>query len=224
MTKLTILFYFLIYTNLSSCQQPTKQKTKFELTKPQKGLQQGIQKQKKTIPLTNKDPKNDEWNNNIYRNKFYKFRIEFPKGWEYDKGSTKITIARAGNREIGAVFAVTVSHLAFKPKNPNDITKEDSTYLDKKFFNERLALQNKKAENFKVQKGYLNNFPAYLIEFTHVVLSGTRRYIYLAKQVECYQDSKLYTIALNLPLEAYDDEMDNLYNRVVASFNFEIAY
>lgn len=227
MTKLIVGLFFLTCITTVGCDQTEKKQPQEQdpKTKTEKSFQEEIQDYKKTIPPTNKDPENGEWKNNVYRNKFYKFRIEFPKGWEYDNGTTKSTLARAGNREIGAVFSVTVTHLADKPTNPNDITESYSTTDQfEKFLNEGLALQNTKAENFKIEKGYLNNFPAYLIEFTHVVSAGSRTYTYLGKQVQCYYDSKIYQVNLNLPLDAYDNEMNKFYHRVVESFNFEIAY
>ena len=225
MTKLISRLLFLICITAVGCNQTEKKEPQAKDPPKEKTFKEEIQDYKKTIPATNKEPENDIWNRNVYRNNFYKFRVEFPKGWEYDNGTTKSTLARALNRESGAAFSVTVSHLPDKPTNPNDITESYSTTDQfEKYLNEALALQNTKAENFKIQKGYLNNFPAYLIEFTHVVSAGARTYTYLGKQVQCYNDSKIYQVNLNLPLDEYDNEMNKLYHRVVESFNFEIVY
>lgn len=226
MTKLIFGLFFLTYITMVGCDQTEKKQPQEQdsKTKTEKSFQEEIQEYKKTIPATNRNPENDEWRNNVYRNKFYKFRIEFPKGWEYDAGTTKTTLARAINREHGAAFSVTITHLPDEPPYPNDIIKSSPPDEYGKDFNKILALQNTKAENLKIEKGFLNNFPAYLIEFTQVVSSGSRTFTYLGKQIQCYYDSKIYQINLNLPVDAYDNEMNKFYHRVVESFNFEIAY
>ena len=221
-----ILKIFLLNSLLSiGCTENVKKPQNENNSKKEASFQQEIQDYKKTIPATSKNPKHDIWNINVYRNSFYNFRVEFPKRWEYDNGTSKITLARALKRDKGAAFSVSVSHLPDKPANPNDITESYSSNSQfESYFNEALALQNTKAENFKIQKGKLNNFPAYLIEFTNVVSAGSRTYTYLSKQVQCYYDSKIYQVTLNLPVGEYDNEMNWIYDRVVSSFNFEIAY
>ncbi len=215
--------FFLFAITASGCSTPDN-KTQEKIAEPKKDFQTKIEDYKKTIPGTVKNSANDEWRENVYRNRFYKFRVEFPKGWEYDNGSTKTTLARALNRKYAAAISVTVTHLPDNPKNPNNIFESytEETLLSE--FNKLLAMQNTKAENFKIQKGALNNFPAYLIQFTNEASSGTESYIYLSKQVFCYYDSKIYQVNINLPEEMYDANMNKWYNRVVNSFNFEISY
>lgn len=223
MTKLLIGLTFFICVAILSCDQPqTQQQT--QDTKETTNLQSEIDDYKKTIPETNQHPQNSEWRNNVYRNKFYKFRVEFPKGWEYDNGTTKSTLARALNREYAAAISVTITHLPDQPKNPNNIFESTPMQDYSRQFNEMLALQNTKAENFNIEKGALNNFPAYIIDFTSKVSSGLQSYIYLSKQIQCYYDGKIYQVNLNLPKDLYDAQMERDYNRVVNSFNFEIAY
>lgn len=223
MTKFFAGLISLICITTFSCNQPDK-KQQTQDTKSKDNFQSEIEEYKKSIPETNKNPDNDEWSDNVYRNRFYKFRVEFPKGWEYDKGTTKTTLARALNRQYAAAISVTVTHLPDQPKNPNSIFESNPMDSYATEFNKLLALQNTKAENFKIEKGALNNFPAYLIQFTSKVSSGTESYIYLSKQIQCYYNSKIYQININLPEDMDDADMNKFYNRVVNSFNFEIAY
>lgn len=218
--KLTALFGFIFL----SCNQSDGKQQPQETKQTTTNLQSEAENYKKTIPETNQAPQNSQWRNNVYRNKLYKFRVEFPKGWEYDDGTTKSTLARALNREYAAAISVTVTHLPDQPKNPNNIFESMPLQNYTSQFNELLALQNTKAENLNIEKSALNNFPAYVIDFTRKVSSGTQSDIYLSKQIQCYYDKKIYQVNLNLPKDLYDVQMERDFNRVVNSFNFEIAY
>jgi hypothetical protein len=223
MYKFAAVLISLICVTIFSCNQSDK-KQEAEAANSKGDFQSEVEEFKNSIPETNRSSDNDEWTGNLYRNKFYKFRIEFPKGWEYDKGTTKSTLARALNRPYAAVLSVTVTHLPDQPKNPDNIFESAPMNDYATEFNRLLALQNTKAEKFKIEAGALNNFPAYLIQFSSKVSSGTESYIYLSKQIQCYYDSKIYQININLPEDLYDSEMNKFYNRVINSFNFEIAY
>ena len=191
-----------------------------------KSFEQGLSDYITETPLTNRNTENNEWTKNVYRNKYYKFRIEFPKGWEYDDGSTKTTLARSLNRNIGATISVFVSHIADqeKPSNPNDIVVSVPLNSYTTDFNKSMALQNTKAETLKIEIGKLNNFPAYLISFTTLASSGNRSYTFLSKQIHCYQKGLLYQIALNIPIDYYNSDIELLYERTINSFNFENSY
>jgi hypothetical protein len=206
-----------------SCNQPAKQSKSSEAI-PKNDLQSEVDEYKKSIPETNKDSGTDEWNDNVYRNKVYKFRVEFPKNWEFDKGTAKHTVARAINRNYVAVIAVTIMHLPDQPKNPNNIIESTSAAEYKAEFNKLLALQNTKAENLNIKEGSLNNFPAYIIDFTHKASSGTQTEIFKTIQIQSYYNSIIYQVTLNIPTDKFDSEINLIFNRVLNSFNFELAY
>lgn len=191
-----------------------------------KTFEQGLNDYIKETPATNRDAENNEWRKNVYRNKYYKFRIEFPKGWEYDDGTSKTTLARSLNRSIGATISVFVSHIADqeKPSNPNSIVASVPLDFYTKDFDKSMALQNTKAEKLKIESGTLNNFPAYLISFTTLESSGNKSYTFLSKQIHCYQKGLLYQIALNIPIDFYNSDVELLYHRTIESFNFENSY
>lgn len=189
-------------------------------------FEQGLNDYIKSTPLTNRDTSNNEWKGNVYRNKFYRFRIEFPKGWEYDNGSTKITLGRSLNRNIAATISVFVSHIApqEKPSNPDNIVSSVPLNSYLRDFNKSMALQNTKAENLETEIGFLNNFPAYMISFITNQSSGTKSFKFLSKQIQCYQNGLMYQIALNVPLDNYSSDLELQYKRTIESFNFENAY
>lgn len=182
-------------------------------------------KYKDAVPDTDKSKANEEWNDEVYRNKKYQFRLQFPKQWEYDKGTSKNTLARALNREKGIAISVGVTHLPNNPKHPNDINKSISASDFKTdLLKQLLKMQNTKAENFNIQDGFLNNFPAYILQFTSLQSSGTKSYEFLSKQVHCYYKSKIYVLAINLPTDEWTKEISIIFDGVVESFNFETVY
>ena len=182
-------------------------------------------KYKDSAPKTDKSLENEEWNNEIYRNNKYKFRIQFPKKWEYDKGTAKHTLARALNRKRGIVILVGVTELSEKIQYPNDITKimpieAYKSDLMKKLF----EIQNIPIENIGVEKGYLNNFPAYITEYLLVSSSGTNSSVYLSKQINCLYNSKIYSLGINIPVSEWNKNTSRIFDRCISSFNFELAY
>jgi hypothetical protein len=180
-------------------------------------------KYKDRIPETDKNKSNETWDNELYRNKKYKFRVAFPKNWEYDGGTTKGTLARSYQREKGVTISVIVRHLDHTQGNDSsNIYTIPAMKQDQ--INKVLELQNMKVENFKSEKGYLNNFPAYLYEFTSKRSAGTESYTYLSKQIQCLQGNKIYILGINIPIENWDEEMMIHYDRVIKSFVFEIAF
>lgn len=174
-------------------------------------------------PETDKNKLNETWIEELYRNKKYKFRVAFPKGWEYDGGTSKRTLARAIDRKKGVAISIGVTHLdIIMSKDSNNIYS--GLPMSKTQMNEILVLQNQKLDNFSAKKGYLNNFPAYIYEFTSKQSAGTDSYIYFSKQVQCCYANKLYTLSINLPIEEWNNEMMIQFDRVVKSFVFEIAF
>jgi hypothetical protein len=180
---------------------------------------------KKTIVDVDKSPGTFQWDNEVYRNTRYKFRVQFPKNWEYDNGTARHTLARAINEKKIAAISVSVTPLSKKLEFPNNIFKSGIPINKMEaFMNDAMALQNSKIENFNIQKGFLNNFPAYLYEFTSVQKMGTDINTYLSKQVQCYYDNNIYQINLNIPVELYTQDIASTFKKVINSFNFEIAY
>lgn len=179
---------------------------------------------KDQAPDPDKSKANETWINELYRNKKYKFRVVFPKNWEYDGGTSKGTLARAYNRENAVAISIIVRQVdpPIKNKDSNNIHKMPAMTKDQ--MNTVLELQNMKVENFKSEKGYLNNFPAYLYESTSQQSAGTETYTYLSKQVQCLYGNKVYVLGINLPIENWDDEMMIHFDRVVKSFVFEIVF
>lgn len=215
-------FIICIIILVLGCDNPKKKLIANE--KPE-DLVSKIEEVKKSIPETNKAQENNEWNGNVYRNRFYQFRVEFPKGWEYDNGTSKITLARALERSKSVAISVTVKHLPTQVKNPNNIFESTANEDHEKLINKMLEIQNMKpVVNFKIEKGYLNNFPAYFISFSSETKSGTTIYKMYSKQIQCYCNSKIYQVNMNIPENMYDAQMETIYSRVYNSFNFEIAY
>ena len=211
---------------ISSCSAQKKDSEAKSLNGSNTSFQKGLKNYIATLQATNRDLENNEWRENVYRNKFYKFRIEFPKGWEYDNGTSKTTLARSLNRSLGATISVFVSHLGESEKAlyPGNITKSIPKDLYTKNFIEGMALQNSKPENIDIKVGALNNFPAYLISLTTLESSGQKSYTFISKQIHCHQNGLLYQLALNISVDDFDASVNKLFERTIESFNFENAY
>jgi hypothetical protein len=95
-----------------SCNTPIKRRDNYI----EKSASQEFLDYNKTVPETDKNKVNDVWDDNVYRNKKYKFRVEFPIGWEYARGVSKTALASAELKEKAAVIVVVVSELSFSPK------------------------------------------------------------------------------------------------------------
>ncbi len=217
--------YFILLLFFSSCTNNADLPPKEASTKSETiVIQNLIDSIKETIPETDKAPENSQWNKNVYRNKKYKFRVEFPNNWVYDAGTTKHTIVRAINKPDGVTISILVEHLSENLTSPNNIFENESEADLKNAIEVLAPLQNKKFDNIEIKKGYLNNFPAYISSMTQKVLSGDREFTYLTKQIKTYCDSKLYQITFNIPLNLYNDKYNSVFTRVIDSFNFEIAY
>ena len=206
-----LIFQLILYTELMSQSNTSKV------------FEEGLNDYIKKMPVTNRDSENNEWRKNVYRNKYYKFRIEFPKEWEYDDGSSKTTLARSFNREIGATISVFVSHIVDyeKPSEPNDIVKSIPLKLYTANFDKYMALQKTQAQNIEIKTGSLNNFSAYLLTTKTLESSGERSFMYISKQIHCYRNGLLYQIALNIPIDYYNSSIELLFIRVIDSFKFE---
>ncbi|MBL0202173.1 MAG: hypothetical protein IPP81_19055 [Chitinophagaceae bacterium] len=175
------------------------------------------------VAQTVKSPTNDHWNNNIYTNSFYNFKVEFPKGWETDNGASQRTLARVFNREFGASFSVQVINLPAPFKNSNDIwkslSKDDMLAVLKIETNNDMF---KKVSNIKVSQGYLSSEHAYLVELIHEASSQQRTFTYLIKQIRCFKKGKQYQITFTLPVIYNTNDMQVIYNRVIDSFVFYV--
>lgn len=169
---------------------------------------------------TVKNDINDGWNNNIYTNALYKFKIEFPNEWQHDNGASDRTLARTYDRKLGASFSMQVIHLPQEFENSNDIWKSANEAEMLEATNIETSQSFKEVKNTKVEKGYLKNNNAYIVSFNHKVYSGTRSFKYLVKQVKSFKEGKLYQITFTIPEEYFDNTTSILFTRVIDSFLF----
>lgn len=180
---------------------------------------------KNSVKSIDKSIENDEWTDELYRNKKYNFRVQFPKHWEYDRGTAKYTIARSINRLAAASIPVTIIDYGNNSESKSDIFKAiPEEEFELQFMNEIFALENTKAENIELEKGYLDNFPAYIISFTTRISAGNKSEIFYNKQVQCLKNNILYNLSIVIPKDEWTNSMAITFNRVIESFKFEDNY
>lgn len=208
--KYKLIYFFLFFVIIiPSCKNNDKNSSS-----------EKAEKSKKETPPTNQDPANDEWKSNFYRNTLYDFRIEFPKKWTYDKGSSDITLARAMNGGLGATIEVSVSHLT-EADEKNDIREIISKDELIKEVVKLLGRQKISPQSEKIQDALLNNFPAYIAEFEQTQKVGTLEIICKTIQIQSVVKSVIYQITLNIPLDFFNAEIRELFQKTIESFVFE---
>lgn len=182
----------------------------------------GYREFKSVVDETDKSPANDVWNGSIYRNKKYGFRVQFPEGWEVDKGMSTNTVARAIHREYGITLSAAIQHLPVVVDDKMDILKLYPKEEFKSLMNEVLAKTNKSSiKELDIQQGYLNNLPAYIITATYDLSSMDQTMTFIMRQVQCLRNSKFYNVQMVIPLDFYDDATEQLFRSFVDSYKFE---
>ncbi|HZV71869.1 MAG TPA: hypothetical protein VFG10_20145 [Saprospiraceae bacterium] len=176
----------------------------------------------KVTPAIDKNVANDEWKGSFYRNKKYHFSIQFPKGWEYDKGMSVNTLARAVDRQKGISLSMTIQHLPTEVPDDTDIFEAISIDDFKDMVNKLLVSTNKSSvSKSEVKKGALNNLPAYNLTTTYDLTSMDRTMTFVMRQVQCLKDSKYYNVQMVIPLTYYNDDTEQVFRSMVDSFKFE---
>ena len=181
----------------------------------------------------------EEWRDNLYRNNKFKFRIEFPttmvkddrlnekdayNEWEYMKGAGKNVLAKAVNVKMAITISITVRPVELdNPPKHNDIWQE----LDEKDIEapirENMSKHNYTCTNFKVKKGALSNFNAYVTSYNIVVRSEDNENIdYFYKSFQCYVKGNMYNVSISSPSFFWEnEELQKTFSSVVDSFQFE---
>jgi hypothetical protein len=214
------ILYLFLAIHCTNCQN----KPKSEVNGDRKSVQSIIDSVKNTIQETDKSPESSEWIGNIYRNHKYKFRIVFPIDWTFDNGTTRHTLARAMKVEDDAAISVLVQHISHKIANPDNIFENENEAQIMRGFEILFSQQKMQFEDVEIVRGYLNNFPAFIIKLKHVLLTRDREIIFQTLQIKSHYDSKIYQITLNVPVENYNNYYLNIFDTVVDNFNFEISY
>ncbi len=211
----SVLVSSILYTGYRSRQFPDQ--------KSEKPLSlKDYRKYANITPETDKSEVNDVWYGSIYRNKKYHLRIQFPDGWERDKGMSINTLARAIDREKGITLSVAIQHHVVEVNDDQEIFDSYSLEEFKSLFNKLLNTTNQtSADDLDIQKGHLNNLPAYIMTYTSKQSSLDQTVTFLMKQVHCLRNSKIYTVSIVIPLEFYDADMEQIFRSFVDSFKFE---
>lgn len=206
-------FYLVISCNgHQSNQRPSNEVTTDELREFNKVTQE-----------TDKSEENDVWHGSIYRNKKYHLRIQFPTDWEYDKGMSVNTLARAIDRQRGITLSVAIQHLPVEVPDTMDVYESVSGEEFKRSFSRVFEETNSTTiDDLEIERSALNNLPAYLLTATYDLTSMDRTLTFMMKQICCLKESKYYNVQIVLPKEFYDEETAQVFRSFVDSFKFEL--
>jgi hypothetical protein len=184
--------------------------------------EEGLKEFKKITTETDKSEINDVWVGSIYRNKKYHFRVKFPDNWEYDKGMSINTVARAFDREYGITLSVAIQQLPLVISDETDIYSKISSNEYKEFFRSTFEkAYNTKLEALTIDKSILNNRPAYMLKANYEMSSLDQTVTFMMKSITCLKDSKYYSVQIVIPADFYNEEIDQLFRSFVKSFIFE---
>jgi hypothetical protein len=163
---------------------------------------EGWREFKKMTLETDRNEDNDVWHGSIYRNKEYHLRIQFPTNWEYDKGMSINTLARAIDRQRGITLSVAVQHLPVNVPDSMNIYKRISSDASKEFFKKAFEqAYSTTIADLEVEKSVLHNIPAYMLTATFDQTSMDRTITFMMKQIICLKQSKYYSVQILLPEE-----------------------
>jgi|694.fasta_scaffold113338_3 hypothetical protein len=171
---------------------------------------------------TDKSDHTDSIQGSLYRNLKYKFRIRFPEAWSIVKGDGTANIIKAIQQDSGITYLVSVVEVKGQSIKPlPDLAKDEEAY--KEFIKALLKEQNIESVDLRMEKYFLNNFPAVLSEFKIVNKTRDLEVEYLIKQVQCVYDGKIYGLTLSMPSVFHTEAESARFDAIVDSFVFEIT-
>jgi hypothetical protein len=167
-----------------------------------------------------KSPENDEFQGNLYRNKKYHFRLEFPVNWDVNHGKAPHTVFKAQEANLGASVAINIipwDGVEISKFTHTDVELNNTTTEIKR----ALESQNINPTNLVINKSFLFNFPSYTTSYNYVLRSQEYEIPYKLRQIQCLHNGGIYTVVASMPQKVWDFEMDNNINNVINSFRFE---
>jgi tetratricopeptide (TPR) repeat protein len=168
------------------------------------------------VSQTDTSSKNDFIKGGFYINKKYKFRVHFIDSWKLDKGSDfDNVVVRSTQPDSGKTIGVIIIDY------PNQKMKDKIlTEKEKQDIIESLKLQGITPTNFKVERGWLNNFPANIMTYNFIKRDDTYEIPFMVKQISCTTDGVMYSLSISMPSAFYTEEEENRIYKVIASFYF----
>jgi hypothetical protein len=169
--------------------------------------------------VIDKSPENDEISGQQYRNKKYKFRLDYPVGFEIVRGGAQHTVFKAAEKRLGAAFTITV--MQYDDPNLARFNHEEGEY-DLNYFRTMLMEQGINPVNMRLDKTFLINFPSYTMSYDYILRSQSYEIPYRMKQIQCVIDGGLYTIGVSMPQQSWTEEMEYAITTSINSFRFEL--
>lgn len=165
----------------------------------------------KNFPETDRNADNAEQIDNLYRNKLYNFKIEFPVGWDQRPGDGASILQKA----VKGGNSINVGVQEFPPEFKDSEINIYDMELEKEYFKE---IKNKFTEAKLVASGYtkIDNKDAFYIEYTW--LYGP--ILVHNKQWQVINDNALYTITAGSAEDEYL-KFEAEFELSAGSFDFE---
>lgn len=188
-----ILFVYLfvrILTNLSSSEEPQ-------------------------LNPTDKNPTYSEQKGDLYRNTKYKFRIQFPEGWEQKEGDGKHVVWKASKGNHSIVIAIR--------ELPKELEGEEIDIEDLNLIEEIANTAKERWTNFKLNDSgitKINNKKSQWADYT--TTSSTLDITVTIRNIQYYviNNNILYIITAGSSVDEFDS-IENTFKKSITTFVFE---
>lgn len=169
------------------------------------------------VSKTDTSSKYDFSKKGFYRNSKYKFQIHFIDDWQLDKGGDfDNVVVRSTQSDSGKTIGVLIIEY------PNQKMKDKvPTEKDKQEIIESLKLQGITPNDFKIERGWLNNFPANITTYNFIKRDDKYEVSYMMKQINCTTNNIMYCLSISMPSVFYTESEESRIYKVISSFYFQ---
>ena len=162
----------------------------------------------------------DELIRNYFKSYRYKFSINLINNWIIQKGDKNFPIAvqchqQDSGKSIG-VFIYDYPSINFAKGNSSANQLEQL----KELVTKTMAKNGMESLNLNFSKGYLSNVEAIVATCNVMVKARGQEIEYFKKQIQCFNNGKLYNITVSCPSVFYTSTEANRTDAVIKSFQF----
>lgn len=163
----------------------------------------------------------DELNGNYFKSYRYKFSINLINNWIIQKGDKNFPLAvqcyqQDSGKSIG-VFIYDYPSINFDKGN----SSANQFDLLKELVVQVMAKNGIEPKNLNFSKSYLGNIEAIVATCNVMIKANDQEIEYFKKQIQCFNNGKLYNITISLPSVFYTNTEANRTDGVIRSFQFQ---
>ncbi len=163
----------------------------------------------------------DELTGNYFKSYRYKFSINLINNWIVQKGDKNFPIVvqcyqQDSGKSIG-VFIYDYPSINFDKGNSSANQLEQL----KELVTQTMAKNGIEPLNLNFSKSYLGNVEAIVATCNVMVKASGQEIEYFKKQIQCFNNGKLYNVTVSYPSVFYTSTEANRTDAVIKSFKFQ---